>query len=412
MLSFLARAPQSRRTLLFGSAMHIWSDLFFALMIPLLPFIKEDLGLSFKEVALLRSLFAGATAVLQIPAGFLAETVGEFWPLVLGNVWVAVGLVGMALSPFLAVLLAASFLTGLGGGTQHPLASSMVSRAYDYGGRSTAVGTVNFSGDLGKMVAPIVGGAIAISLGWRTALWIVGAAGLVFMALSMTVRRRLDIGGPRTSTPNGASEPGGAGGPGDTTSVTQMGGFIVLSGVGFLDSAVRGSSLVFLPFVMTAKDMSLAQVSTMLVLLFAGGAAGKYVCGWLGDRQSIVSLIWGTKGLTALLLGLSLLSPPIAMAPLMVVLGIGLNGTSSVLYAAVADFVPPRRRARLYGIYYTTNEGGTVAAPLLFGIIADLYGLKIATLSMSVATLAILPASLALRKYVRTKTPDVQMPGG
>ena len=65
--------------------MHIWNDLFFALMVPLLPTIKEDLGLSFAEIGLLRSVFSGASAILQIPAGYLAESVGEFWLLVLGN---------------------------------------------------------------------------------------------------------------------------------------------------------------------------------------------------------------------------------------------------------------------------------------------------------------------------------------
>ena len=70
MPSFLTKAPQSRRTLLFGSAMHVWSDLYFALTVPLLPLIKDDLGLSFKQVGLLRSVFGGASAVLQIPVGF------------------------------------------------------------------------------------------------------------------------------------------------------------------------------------------------------------------------------------------------------------------------------------------------------------------------------------------------------
>ncbi len=129
MLNFVTKAPPSRRILAFGSAMHVWNDLFFALMVPLLPFIKEDLGLSFTEVGLLRSVFHGATAITQIPAGILAETTGEFWLLVLGNVWVGAGLVGMALSSSFAALLALSFLGGLGGGAQHPLGSSMVSRA-------------------------------------------------------------------------------------------------------------------------------------------------------------------------------------------------------------------------------------------------------------------------------------------
>jgi MFS family permease len=155
---------------MFGSAMHIWSDLFFALLVPLLPAIKDDLDLSFAQIGLLRSVFSGASAVLQIPVGFLAESMGEFWLLVLGNVWVSIGLVAMAFSPLFILLLVVSFLGGLGGGAQHPLASSMVSRAYDDKGRSTAVGTVNFAGDIGKMIAPAVAGLIAIQFSWRTTL--------------------------------------------------------------------------------------------------------------------------------------------------------------------------------------------------------------------------------------------------
>ena len=395
MLRFLTKAPRSRRALLFGSGMHVWSDLYFALMVPLLPLIKEDMGLSFIQIGLLRSVFSGASAVLQIPAGFLAEGMGEFSLLIAGNIWVGAGLVAMALSPALGVLLVTSFLGGLGGGAQHPLASSMVSRAYDDGARSTAVGTVNFSGDLGKMAAPVVAGLIAISYGWRATLWAVGVAGIVFMALAMMTRRSVDIGRPvrgaSLSTDGADDNP-------------EWGGFITLSGVGFLDSATRGAALVFIPFVLDAKGLGPARASVMIFLLFAGGGAGKFVVGWLGDRYSTVSLIWGTKGLTALLLALSLASPPLAVAPLMVALGIGLNGTSSVLYATVAEFVPPRRRARLYGVYYTTNEAGTVIAPLVYGLIADLFSLKVTMVVMGLAAAAILPASVTLRRYLTPKS--------
>jgi MFS family permease len=371
--------------------MHVWSDLFFALMVPLLPLIKEDMDLSFKEVGLLRLLFTGAAAVLQIPAGFLAEITGEFWLLVLGNAWVAAGLVGMGLAPTFAVLAVSTFLGGLGGGTQHPLGSSMVSRAYDTGGRSTAVGTVNFAGDLGKLVAPALAGGIAVFYGWRSALWVIGAAGIFFMVVATMYRRRVAIGKP---------ESGPKGGPVIESKNTRMGGFISLSGIGMLDSAARGGALVFLPFVMDDKGLSIGQISALLMFLFAGGAAGKFVCGWMDDRYGSVLLIRGTKGLTALLLVLSLPAPVWAMAPLLLALGVGLNGTSSVLYSTVAEFVPPSRRARLYGVYYTTNEGSTALAPLCYGVIADLFSLNVAIVVMGIATAAILPASLTLIRHL------------
>ena len=395
MVSFLTKAPRSRRTLIFGSTMHVWSDLFFALLVPLLPLIKEDLGLSFTQVGMLRSVFSGASAILQVPAGLLAETAGEFWMLTLGNVWVSAGLIAMGLSQIFLVLVITSGIGGLGGGTQHPLASSMVSRAYDDRGRATAVGTVNFAGDLGKMLAPLVAGLFAVRFGWRETFLIVGISGLVFMVASMFTRRTVDIGKPSAS----ASDAGET--KSDDNSGARLGGFITLSGVGVLDSAVRTSALVFLPFVMDAKDMGPGQISAMLFLLFGGGAIGKFACGWLGDRMDTISLIWATKGLTALLLVVSLATPALFMAPLMVLIGIGLNGTSSVLYATVANLVPPGRRARFYGFFYTTNEIGTVAAPLAYGLVADIFSLSTTMVVMGVATAAILPASLTLRRHIR-----------
>ena len=395
MLSFLTKAPRSRRTLLFGSTMHVWSDLFFALLVPLLPIMKEDMGLSFTQVGLLRSVFSGASAILQVPAGLLAESAGEFWMLILGNMWVSAGLVAMALSQVFVILVITSGIGGLGGGTQHPLASSMVSRAYDDSGRATAVGTVNFAGDLGKMLAPLVAGLFAVRFGWRETFFVVGISGLVFMIASMFTRRTIDIGRPDARSSETA-EPRP-----DDDSGARLGGFITLSGVGVLDSAVRTSALVFLPFVLDAKDMGPGQISAMLFLLFGGGAIGKFVCGWLGDRMDTISLIWATKGLTALLLVVSLVTPALLMAPLMVLIGIGLNGTSSVLYATVADLVPPTRRARFYGFFYTTNEIGTVAAPLAYGLVADIFSLSTTMIVMGVATAAILPASLTLRRHLR-----------
>ena len=140
--------------------------------------------------------------------------------------------------------------------------------------------------------------------------------------------------------------------------------------------------------------------SVALFLLFAGGASGKYLCGWMNDRTGTISLIWLTKGGTVCLLGASLFLSPLFLWPIAIVLGIGLNGTSSVLYATVAKFIPASRRSRYYGYFYTTNEIGTIGAPLLYGFIADLMGLRSSILIMSAVTSAILPSSLALKKHI------------
>ena len=395
---YITHSPQSRRTLWFGSITHIVSDLHFALLYPLLPLIQSDMGLSFTEIGILRASFSGASAVLQLPAGWIADYTGEFWLLLLGNVWVSIGLVGMALATTFLWLLILSVVGGLGGGFQHPLASGMVSRAYDDKGRSAAVGTVNFAGDLGKLLAPpIVTGAIwvhplfaarlGINFGWRQLLVVVGLVSLIFMALATLTRRAVDIGKPVRETDEQQSA---------SASRARMNGFVTLSGIGALDSMARVGALTFIPFVLISKDVSDTQAIGMMTFVFVGGAVGKFAVGWLGDRFSTVSLIWATKGMTAALIVAALYTPMGMMIPLLILLGIGLNGTSSILYATVAEYVPASRRGRFYGSFYTTNEVGTVIAPIGYGRIADMLSLSSAMLIMGGVTALILPVSLLL----------------
>ena len=373
--------------------MHIWSDLIFALLIPLLPAIKDNLGLTYAEVGLLRSTHSGATAVLQVPAGFLAEYFGEFWMLVTGNLWASAGLIGMGLSNGFWLLFIFAIIGGLGGGTQHPLASSMVSRAYNDSGRSAAVGTVNFSGDLGKMIAPALGGILLITFDWGGTMLYIGAAGIFLMLVTAAFNRNLNMGRPKL---NVATLPSGD----PLGESPQNKAFISLSFIGALDNATRTGVLVFLPFILVGHGMGTGEISIALFLLFSGGAAGKYVCGWLDGKIGTVNIIWITKGMTAVFVVLSLYTPYLLIWPLVLVMGVGLNGTSSALYATVAKFVPTDRRARYYGFFYTTNEIGTIGAPLLYGFVADAFGLVRSTYVMGLVTFAILPLSLGLRKYL------------
>ena len=66
--------------------------------------------------------------------------------------------------------------------------------------------------------------------------------------------------------------------------------------------------------------------------------------------------------------------------------------------------MPPTRRARYYGFYYTTNEIGTIIAPIAYGIIADYFSLNTTITIMGIVTAAILPASLTLKKYGKPRT--------
>src|SRR4051812_39550501 len=176
-----ARTSPSR-VLLIAACIHTCNDAMFAVMYPLLPLIAADLHLSYAEVGLVRALYSGASGILQLPAGVMAERWGEYALLVLGNGWGAIGVLGMAAATTFPILLVLAVLAGLGGNFQHPCASTMVARAFEKGRRGTAIGTLNFAGDLGKMAAPALVSLIALPFGWRAALLVLGAFALVFSA--------------------------------------------------------------------------------------------------------------------------------------------------------------------------------------------------------------------------------------
>ena len=113
-----------------------------------------------------------------------------------------------------------------------------------------------------------------------------------------------------------------------------------------IDSATRMAFLTFLPFVLTAKGASLPTIGLALTLVFAGGAAGKLICAFIGARIGAVATVWMTEAVTAF--GIVALLPLSLEAALLLLplVGVALNGTSSVLYGSVPDLVEPPRRQR------------------------------------------------------------------
>jgi FSR family fosmidomycin resistance protein-like MFS transporter len=378
--------PSGRRLLAATSVLHLTNDACVALLYPLLPVIAADLGLSYAEAGLVKAVFSGASSALQLPVGLLGERLGAYLVLVLGNVWFGLGLVAMATAGSYPALLAVALAGGLGGNAQHPLAAALVSRAVAVERRGRALGTLNFVGDVGKLVGPLVVASIVPALGWRVALAGMGAwtalVSLVVLIGGATVPPAV----PAAGAPPAGSAPGAGR------------GFGWLLAAGALDTATRGAALTFLPFLVLARGMDAGMTSLLLGLIFAAGAAGKFACGWLGDRWGAVTLIVVTELATAASLVGFLGATPLTALPLALVFGFALNGTSSPLTAAVAHLAPAERRAWAYGVYFTATLVSSSLAPAAYGLLADLAGLEAVFLTLAAATAAIVVLVAPIRR--------------
>jgi MFS family permease len=385
--------PTRRRaTLGTGGAVHFVHDGLSDSLYVLFPLWAEAFGISHAQVGVLKMAFSGGLSAFQLPAGFLAERWGERILLALGTAVAGLGFVFLGLAGGFAGLLLCLLLTGLASGVQHPLASSVVSRAYETGPRRAALGAYNFAGDLGKVAVPPLVAALAVAIGWRAGAMSYGLAAMAAGLAIYLMLRGLGAGGP-VAAPAEPAQGLRAGGWG----LRDRRGFAVLSAIGVIDSAVRTPFLTFVPFLLIAKGAEVGAVGFALALIFAGGAAGKLLCGLAAERVGIVRTVVLTEiatGAGILLLVMLPLGWALALLPLV---GLALNGTSSVLYGTVGDFVEAERRPRAFGLFYTLGIGAGALAPVAFGVLSDQSGIETTLLVLGCVVFLTLPLCQILR---------------
>ncbi len=385
----VAAKRDERRAAGVACGAHALHDGYTDLIYVMLPIWQKEFGLGYAELGLLRGLFSGTMAGFQIPTGLIAERLGAAAVLAFGTALAGAGYCLAGASAGVGLLAVALFVGGLGASAQHPLGSSLMARAFAGPRSMKALGTYNFAGDIGKMTVPAAASLLLVVMSWRPALALLGALGVVAAAaiFVLTPRYGAEI----------ASEHAKLDAVGSVHGARPRFAFPVLLAIGMLDSATRMGFLLFLPFVLTAKGASLPTVGIALTLVFAGGAAGKLVCAFIGARFGAIVTVWLTEGLTAVAI-VALLPLPLEAALLLLpIIGIALNGTSSVLYGSVPDLVTPARRARAFSVFYTGTIGAGAVAPAIYGLLGDALGVPPALRVVAAIVLLTLPLSLMLK---------------
>lgn len=375
-------SPQ-RRNLAGACLAHVLHDGYTDQLYALLPVWQSEFGLSYAGLAVVRALYYGAMSGLQIPGTGLIGRLGPRAALALATCVAAAGYLVMALPWGFLGLCAGLVVAGIGSSIQHPRASLLVTSTYGSAAREP-LGIYNFAGDLGKAAFPALVALLLTVIGWRSVAGIMAFVGLsVAVALLALIPRRPCVA--PVEKKSAATRRGG-------------GGFGLLLTIGALDTATRMGYLLFLPFLLHTRGGKEAAVGLGLALLFIGGALGKAACGWLGRHLGVVWSVIATELATALLIAATLVLPLAPMLAVLPLLGVVLNGTSSVLYGTVPDLAPEGDIGRGFALFYTGVIGAGALAPVAYGVIADHSNRTVGILAAAVTAAAIVPLVLALRR--------------
>ena len=380
------RTPQQRRGLLAACLAHALHDGYTDGLYVFLPLWQAQFGLSYAGLAVVRALYSATMGGLQIPSDRLLRALSPRAVLVLSTVLAATGLLIIALPFGFAGLCVGLVVAGFGASLQHPRASALVADSYGEASRRP-LGLYNFAGDLGKAALPALIALLLPVLAGPSVLVVLAGLGLaVAVALGGLV--------PAVSVARTAPNRPAAGGGG--------GGFPILATIGALDTATRMGYLLFLPFLIQQRGGDTPTVGVALALLFIGGAFGKASCAWLGERLGVVGSVLATEAATAVLIAATLLTPLLLMLVLLPLLGLVLNGTSSVLYGTVPELARGDR-GRAFAIFYTCVIGSGGIAPILYGAVADHANQTVGVLAAAATAALILPLALMLRPHLHRR---------
>ncbi|MEO7729179.1 MAG: MFS transporter [Burkholderiales bacterium] len=383
-----------RSTLSTCCTAHILHDGLSDVSYVLLPILAQSFGLSLVQVGVIRSAWRAATAIFQTPVGLAAERLGARNLLAVGTAASGLAFIALGQSAGFAAILVALFFAGFGSAFQHPLCSTLISHAYPGNGRRAALGTYNFFGDVGKFA---FGGAVSLlfvaGVPWQVPITVFGALAL---ACALLVLIALDASAGRSEpvATHDSVAPAGWG-------IRNRAGFTALCLIEVVDTSVRTGFLTFIAFLMLAKNLPAGWAALSVPLILIGGMAGKLACGHLAERIGIVRTVVITEIATGAGILLMLVLPDVAAYLVLPLLGIALNGTSSVLYATIGDVIDPDRLPRAFGLFYTINSVCGLIVPLVFGLIGDIFSVEAAIAICGALAFATLPMCFALARALR-----------
>ncbi len=348
---------------------HFSHHLLAALLIPLLPFIRDDFALDYTQTGWVVSAFTLSYGISQLPAGWLADRIGPRLVITIGISGGALSGLLVGLSPTYITLILFLVLLGVTGGGYHPTSVRLVSASVEPKDRGRALGLHQTGGGASFFLAPLIAVGIATALGWRGSFIAIAAPTIVFgIVFYILLGRRGHTSKPEPEVPGGhtgtPSTPGGS---------RRLVVFLILSIVG---AVLIISVISFIPlFLVDHFRISEEAAAVLLTIVYSAGVWAGLLGGYLSDRFGrvpvvlVVSLIAGP-----VIYLLNLVPFGWGIYAVLLAVGMSMHTGLPVAEAYIISHTSERNRSTILGIYYVGSRGGSGIIMPVLGYLIDRSG--------------------------------------
>ncbi|MEK9752144.1 MAG: MFS transporter [Rhodospirillaceae bacterium] len=365
----------------------------------ILPFVRDDLGLSYTEAGSVITVFHAASFSANVGSGAVVDMTGrrvltQVASLIVGGL--ALAFVGFAVGIW--ALAGLVVFIGLTNNLWHPAAIAYLSKAYpDNRGYALSIHTLGAS--VGDTLAPLAAGALLLWLSWQgaasaNALPVFAVALALYLMLGRDEKASHKAAGAASSGMGlGAYFAGLAGLFKDRAVV----GLCVMAG---FRSMCQNGLLVYVP--MLLKDVfgfGPVLLGLALTTLQVGGMISGPVAGTVSDRAGRRPVVLGgLAATTGVVLVVTVLEQPALLIGLMAILGGVLFAVRPVIHGWAMDMTPDRMHGSAVSLLFGTQSAFSMIVPIMGGVIADTWGV--------VAVFYALAATMAVATLITVTLPD------
>ncbi len=342
--------------------------------------IKHDLKLQDWQLGMISGpAFALLYSLSGVPVARIADRANRITVLSIAlAMWSAMtaacGLAGSFLH-----LVVARVGVGAAEGACTPTSHSLVADMFEPRQRGLALSMLTTSIPLAQLMAPLIGGVIAMNYGWRTAFVVVGLPGIaIALVMWLTVKE------PRHAAVVQAPKPGSF--FVNMRKLLAKRSFVWLfAASAFMGASVTGTNLFTASYFLREYHLTLTQVGlVMAVGLGLAGLTGTFLGGWIADRFAGShgrSYPW-TCGVGAAFAGLFFVIVYTRddwrwALPFLLLANIFTDFKNGPNTAAAQNMSPPEMRSTTSAVMMVAVIAiGATVGPLMIGTLSDIFGAR------------------------------------
>lgn len=344
-----------------------------AIFYVLLPFITEDLSLSYAQAGIFVAIFQFSSFLTNFGSGAVVDLSGrrvkyQIVSLLIG----AAALIAFGLSgAYLLMCLMVVFI-GVSNNLWHPAAIAFLSSCYPRQ-RGYALSIHALGASVGDAIAPLIAGALLLIFSWQnTAL--IGALPVLALAavFGMYLLPEESINNAtRHQRLSGSEYLAGIRG------LLKQKAILGLCAMSAFRSTAQLGLLMFLPiYLVDELQASPVAMGAIIMAMHIAGLIASPVAGIVSDRLGRRPVVMaGLSATTIVIFALTWVDDMVVYISAIAVLGFVLYAVRPVVHSWLMDLAPEHLGASATSLLFATQAALSVIMPLAGGIIADHFGL-------------------------------------